>query len=289
MKQRFFCVEGVLPRFKYECALAGWYGNGFLGSEELETEGDRFRFKVFFGTRDEARDVADSLQHLQATPVVTEIPQDDWNARWRQSMEPALLAPHWWVAPEWLPPRMETGDRWIRIEPKMAFGTGHHESTRLAAAALIEKADLIGGASVLDIGTGSGVLCFVTSLLGAEQSVGIEIDPDCRENLSENRELNGKSGSSLFCISGIEAIRRDVSFDFVIMNMIYTESAPLVKRCGELLKPGGMLIWSGILDDDHLEAVSAAEMTGFDKSGSIVENEWWCGIFTLPTRSFYLK
>lgn len=282
MKQRYYCVEGVLPRFEYECALARWYGCGLLGSEEYEVGDDRLRFKAFFGTQAEALEGADTLQHQENEPVVTEIPLDDWNARWRESMKPALLASHWWVAPEWLPPRMETGDRWIRIEPKMAFGTGHHESTRLAAAALIEKSDRIAGVSVLDIGTGSGVLCFVTSLLGARRSVGIEIDPDCRENLAENRDLNTGSRSALFCISDLDAIRHDACFDFVIMNMIFSESASLVQRCGELLKPGGYLIWSGILDDAHQQAVSAAEKAGFEKSGSIVENEWWCGIFILP-------
>ena len=115
--------------------------------------------------------------------------------------------------------------------------------------------------------------------LGAVVSLGVEIDPDCRENLAENRDLNGMAPSPFFCIGGIETIRAETGFDVIIMNMIYNESAPLLQQCTGLLKPDGILIWSGILVDDHGQAVTAAESSGLTKITSSVENEWWCGIF----------
>jgi ribosomal protein L11 methyltransferase len=205
----------------------------------------------------------------------------DWNAKWRESMEPARVADGVWVSPAWLEPPAEGRAAWIKIEPKMAFGTGHHETTRLAARALIEGGAPVAGKSIIDIGTGSGVLCFVADYAGAARAVGVEIDADCRENLAENRRDNPpKTGGSVdFIIGTLDSIRADKSFDMAIMNMLFTESSPLLGRIASVTKQNSALIWSGILADESGEAVAAAENAGFGLSSAVVENEWWCGIF----------
>ena len=132
---------------------------------------------------------------------------------------------------------------------------------------------------MLDIGTGSGILCFVVMLLGAQFCFGLEIDPDCRENIAENREMNATGGAVTFVIGSTDALKSTTQFDFIMMNMIYTESAPLLPLCQLLVERNSPLIWSGILNYEKDEAVTSATNAGFILIDELVENEWWCGIF----------
>lgn len=161
----------------------------------------------------------------------------------------------------------------------MAFGTGHHETTRLAAQALISKTHL-SNSRVLDIGAGSGVLSFAAGFKGASLSVGVEIDPVCLENIAENREANPTSGKAAFIIGSIDALVDKPGFDVVVMNMIRTHSEPLLQKCRELLLPGGFLVWSGILTEESKEVIASAQNKGFSLRFQDRENEWWCGVFT---------
>lgn len=261
----------------YEIAVGRWYALGMEGCEERARDDGSVDLCVYFTSIDAARSAAGDFSG-SGTPIDAVV-NEDWNAQWRASMQPARLAPGWWVSPLWLSPPLEQGDRWIRIEPKMAFGTGHHETTRLAAQALIGLGAGLRGASFLDIGTGSGVLCFVAAMAGAAKWLGVEIDPDCRENLAENRSLNAAAGSGAFVIGTTAALKGAARFDVIVMNMIHTESAPLLGDCRVLLSENGALLWSGILLCEKQRAVDAAAEQGFVLKRESFENEWWGGVF----------
>jgi ribosomal protein L11 methyltransferase len=207
--------------------------------------------------------------------------KQDWNAKWRESMEPAQIAEGVWVSPAWLEPPESGRKAWIKIEPKMAFGTGHHETTRLAARALIERGGFVAGRSALDIGTGSGILCFVANYLGARAALGVEIDGDCLENLAENLRDNPprQGGSVRFAIGTLDSVINDERFDIVVMNMLSTESTPLLKQISAVIKNESLLIWSGILAGERGEVIGIAKKFGFALSSVQTENEWWCGAF----------
>ncbi len=281
--KEYYRVCGFLPSSECELAVARWYGAGMAGCEERERDDGTTAVTVYFTDAATAGKTAEELRRYQPeTTVVCEpVVNEDWNAQWRESMQPARLAEHWWVSPVWLEPSCAPGDRWIRIEPKMAFGTGHHETTRLAAQALIDPGTPVVTSTLLDIGTGSGVLCFVAAMLGAAACTGVEIDPDCRENLAENVRENGIDGQCSFVIGSLDCLTDSHCFDVIVMNMIHTESAPLLGRCRELIAPGGMLVWSGILAEEHDRAVDAAREHGFVLVRQTRENEWWCGRFTV--------
>lgn len=268
-----------MPLEAYEVAMGGWYTQGMAGCEEQAAEGGMVDLQVYFPTEAGAHAAAEDFRRCGSTVEVVPVVNEDWNAQWRASMQPAIIAPGWWVSPLWLEPPRNAGDHWIKIEPKMAFGTGHHETTRLASRALIDLGAVVKGASFLDIGTGSGVLCFVAAMNGARVWLGVEIDPDCRENLAENRSLNNCTGCGAFVIGSTAALRASAFFDIIVMNMIHTESAPLLGDCRKLLAESGTLLWSGILRDEKQRAIDAAASEGFVLHGELSENEWWCGVF----------
>ncbi|MBN1600645.1 MAG: 50S ribosomal protein L11 methyltransferase [Chitinispirillaceae bacterium] len=275
-----YCFECTVPLDKYEQILAIWYSMGMQGCEENDA-GNQVSVKVYFGSKDETLYAMKefNVAYPGQTLTLTEIEKQDWNAKWRESMQPARLAPGYWVSPLWLPPEMEPDDIWIKIEPKMAFGTGHHETTRLAAAALITHKSHVSGSTIADIGTGSGVLCFVADTLKSSRCIGIEIDNDCRENLAENYQLNNPSGTISFLIGATDALKKSFTADIIVMNMILTESSPLLNWASNSLIPGGLLILSGILVDEFDKAIDLAQQEGCTLLDQTKENEWWCGTF----------
>jgi ribosomal protein L11 methyltransferase len=278
MRTSTYCLNLIVDTEKYEPALAMLYEAGMLGCEE-KSLGHKIHLKAIFADKETAAGAAARLKPAaDQEGEISEIPFQDWNAKWRETMKPARLERGWWVSPCWLPPP-KTARNWIKIEPKMAFGTGHHETTRLAAKAIIARKKLVKNKRVLDIGTGSGVLCFAAARCGARSAIGIEIDFYCRENLAENRRDNAGNGTISFVIGPVEAIRRTARFDIAVMNMILTESAPLLDTVAQLLEDNGMLIWSGILTDEGKKAGELAERSGFACAFEKTENEWWCGTF----------
>lgn len=276
-------MHATVTQAEMDLAMVLWYALDLQGCEERTDKSGSCTVSVFFISKAAAETAAAALRDSIAAPAtvsVTCVVNEDWNAQWRNSMEPALLAPSYWVSPLWLTPKLQPGDQWIKIEPKMAFGTGHHETTRLAAQALISRKQSVAGGTLLDIGTGSGVLCFVAATLGAAGCYGVELDTDCRENLAENRTLNDSANQTNFVIGSTNCLKAAPCFSVIVMNMIHTESAPLLSNCTELLQPAGELIWSGILADESQQAIDAAREVGFKIVTENVENEWWCGVFT---------
>ena len=275
-----YCVSCILTPEERDVAMAVWYALGMEGSEEESVE-DGVRIKVYFKDLEAAQSAAEDLEkrNPRSPVLICEIENQDWNKQWRESMKPAKLAPGFWVSPLWLPPPLHSGENWIKIEPKMAFGTGHHETTRLAAQAILAHRKWLEKRSILDIGTGSGILCFVTDLCGAALSIGTEIDPDCRENLAENRMHNTSSGKIEFIIGPLDSLKTITRFDLIVMNMITTESDPLLPQVAKMLKRDGILIRSGILFEEKDAAIETARSISCELIMEKTEHEWWCGTF----------
>lgn len=279
----FYSVNCSIPPDQFENATAVAYNLGMTGSLE-EVENGTVFYEFFFSSKADAQKMASILQDeyrvSNCTIKCTE--KQDWNAKWRQSMQPALLTQGFWVSPPWLAPP-EKRAAWIKIEPKMAFGTGHHETTRLAASELIDSVGKLGNRRLLDIGTGSGVLCFVAQHCGCSWALGVEIDEECRGNLAENKELNRGAANVDFLIGTLEGIQDDVCFDFVVMNMLFVESVPLLDRVVKLMSRRAELVWSGILLTERDQIIEHALKAGLIIAGEREENEWWCGRFCRNT------
>jgi ribosomal protein L11 methyltransferase len=257
-----------------------------LGCEENGTP-EKLLLTAHYKTEKAAKEAGDSIRTLvpDQNLTITRVEPQDWIAQWRKSMKPARIARGYYVSPHWLPPP-KAAHSWIKIEPKMAFGTGHHETTRLAAQAIISLKPNISGRRVLDIGTGSGVLCFVADLCGSAYTLGLEIDNDCRENIAENLRNNKPHGRIQFCIGSTDALDRATTFALVVMNMLMTESVPRISPVAALLKPNGRLIWSGLLMTEKKDAIAVARSHRLHLTAEKQENEWWCGIFIFKPAGF---
>ncbi|MFP4163818.1 MAG: 50S ribosomal protein L11 methyltransferase [Chitinispirillaceae bacterium] len=274
-----YCLYITITEEQREMANAIGYGHGMNGCVENQNH-QGVELGIYFAQEADARAARESFKSILSLNSRIEFIEDqDWNAKWRESMEPAQIAPSVWVSPQWLEPPEENRSIWIKIEPKMAFGTGHHETTRLAARELFAQKEHLYGKRLLDIGTGSGVLCFIADHMGSSFSLGVEIDQDCRENLVENKTDNPPSGRVDFIIGTLNSLKTEALFDTVVMNMLSTESEPLLDQISLILREGGMLIWSGILVSEKEEVILKANKFGLKLAGDHTENEWWSGRF----------
>ena len=182
------------------------------------------------------------------------VAEEDWMAGHRAYFKPFAVSKHFAVAPPWFEGEWPfPGRERIIIYPAMAFGTGTHETTRLAAQAL---EDLAGpGRSVLDVGTGSGILAIIAAKMGAAPVAGLDIDARALENARENCRLNGlEDRVALFC-GGPKALRSSAPFDIIAANILYQNLQPLLPGLAARLaqNASARLVLGGFLNEQRDE------------------------------------
>lgn len=275
-----YCLECTILKNQKELALVVFYAAGMLGSEEKEN-GENIILLCYFDTRNGAEQAENNVTEIISTAKTSifEVEERDWNEKWRDSIEPVQVSENIWVSPKWLMPPLKEDDHLIKIEPKMAFGTGHHETTRLTAQAIltIDISDKK-TPTLLDIGTGSGILCFISDYKGYQTSLGIEIDPNCAGNIIENKNDNRAEHRVDFIIGTVKSIKEKGVFDTIVMNMLRSHSEPHLDICTKILKSDGHLVWSGILQVEKGAVIKYAHIKGWEVIAESTEGEWWCGI-----------
>ncbi len=201
---------------------------------------------------------------------LTEIINQDWNMKWEESIVPVEVTPNIAIKPSW---KEYTGSAKIIIEidPKMSFGTGHHETTRMMVK-LLEK-HVRGGERVLDVGTGTGVLAIAAVKLGAAGCVAIDKDEWSIENSLENIRKNGVTERVALSRGEVASVAES-EFDVVVANLnrntlLYIEPE-LRRRC----RKGGMLLLAGILTLDEKDITGSYTKSGFTLIETLHEAEW---------------
>lgn len=196
----------------------------------------------------------------------------DWLSEWKKGFKPFCLVQPYWVVPSWLESPVALNHT-IRIDPGMAFGTGTHATTQIAAY-LIKKTLLNHSASMaLDVGTGTGILAILTERLGVQTVIGIDIDAECIRVANENIKLN-QTVSTIIESTQLDEI--DGHFDLIIANII---DGVLIKLKDDLIRKlnlNGYLVVSGILAENEdrfftyfIEALSLQVETRVEKEGWI--------------------
>ncbi len=211
--------------------------------------------------------------HAAGRPLITlsMIPARDWNAEWEAILRPLRVTDRIVITPSRHAYVPLTGDILIRIDPKMSFGTGYHETTRLILR-LLEKR-LRGGMRVLDVGTGSGVLAIASIKLGAAGAVALDIDEWACENAVENASLNGVRDKISVIRGELSAIGPN-QFDLIAANIQRNVIESLLPQMTLRLAPHGSLLLSGLLLSDEMPMHAALSAAGFTIDASIRENEW---------------
>lgn len=215
-----------------------------VDEEVLKLKKDTTEFKVFFDLDEDAsaQKVMEELKALKAENISKEILDDtDWKDNWKKFFH-KLNFGKLKVVPTW---EKEDPDRFtIVMDPGMAFGSGTHETTQLSIEMLeryVKPDD-----SVLDVGTGSGILAMAAKKLGAGKVLGIDIDEDAvrvaRRNAEDNNEV-------IEFVEGNLVEKVDDLYDVVVANIIAEIVVEVVKDLDKVLKPGGIFLCSGILKE----------------------------------------
>ncbi|WP_034383389.1 50S ribosomal protein L11 methyltransferase [Deinococcus sp. YIM 77859] len=209
----------------------------------------------------------------------------DWLAEFKRTLRP-VRAGRVTIVPPWLREETEAGQLPLVIEPGMAFGTGHHATTRLAVEAL-SALDLAAlgpegqGARVLDVGTGSGVLAIAAALLGASFALGVDIDPVTIPVARENAESNGVPAQRVRFEEGtlgeapLTLPEEGVdAYDVVVANLYAELHDLLAGEYAAHLVPGGVLVLTGILTVKLPLVGAALRREGFGDIQETLEGEW---------------
>lgn len=181
-------------------------------------------------------------------PTLSAVNAEDWSSSWKVHFKPLRVGKRLLVVPTWEEAVQLPGDLVIRIDPGMAFGTGGHETTRLCLEMLegvMEGEPLLTVPSLLDLGTGSGILAMAASLLGAGRILALDIDPDAIVVARENLALNQLSDQIECGTVPLESLAEH--FDIILANILAEELVRLAPYLTACLSPGGSLILSGIL------------------------------------------
>ncbi len=216
--------------------------------------------------------------------AVRPVPAVDWVEAWKRQVTATEVAPGIVVAPTWEARAGRTGEIVIRLDPGMAFGTGSHASTRLCLAALADLASRrrpLG--TVLDVGTGSGILAVVAAKLGARCVLAVDTDPVAAEVARANVAQNDVATIVRVETGGIE--RAAGEFDLILANIL---AAPLIAMAPALtarLAPGGTVVLSGLLAEEAPDVAAAYEAAGLVESRRLREAEWAAVVAVSPLRS----
>ncbi len=198
----------------------------------------------------------------------------NWNELWESNFQPVVVGDFCAVRADFHEPIK--GVQWeLVINPKMAFGTGHHETTWQCIAA-IEHLPL-GGTKILDYGCGTGILAILASKQGALEVEAVDIEEESYRNTVENCTANGVNNvtARLGTLSAVQGR----AFDGILANInrhVILESLPALSN---LLKPKGWLLISGILLADETIVTEAAKAAGFSRKEMKSRGNWLCGVF----------
>ena len=228
-----------------------------------------------------AREAETALGHLQAfglRPIgelrTRLVDEADWADAWKAYFPVMRVGKRLVIRPTWRRHRALPGDVVVALDPGMAFGTGLHPTTRLSLAALERAANRgeVSAARLLDIGCGSGILSIAAARLGAASVLGLDIDPIAVEatfaNARRNR-LGRRIGARLGSLPSGEP-----PFDVVVANLIASVLVALARPLRDELRPGGLLLASGVFEDREAEVARSFEAQGLTVTERSVEGQW---------------
>jgi ribosomal protein L11 methyltransferase len=244
------------------------------------------------GAREARRRLEEGLWHLGQIyplpePAIRELAEADWIEAWKQQYHRLHIGQRIVIVPDWEEYAPAPGEITIRLEPGMAFGTGLHPTTRLCLEAL--ERHLAPGHTVLDVGTGSGVLAIAAAKLGARSVLALDADPVAVAVAGENVKRNGVAervavqhgslpGGDVvprhFLASGELDLLDAGRFDLVLVNILAPVIAGMAPALAARIEPGGWLVAAGLIESqerDVMDALMAQELQVVERAQ---EKDW---------------
>jgi ribosomal protein L11 methyltransferase len=209
--------------------------------------------------------------HSIAISSVNEIKNQNWNRLWEDSIQPIAVTERIIITPSWRPQPDQEQKIVLIIDPKMSFGTGYHESTRLVLRMLEQY--LIADSTVLDVGTGTGILAIAAVKLGARLAIGVDIDEWSYVNGKENVERNGLVKHVDVRHGSLDVVQ-EREFTMIMANITRNAIVELLPAMLEKLQKDGLLLLSGLMADDRAAMEKTLQRHHCMLLSVINENEW---------------
>ena len=201
------------------------------------------------------------------------VKEQDWESAWKEHFHPLRVGLRLVICPTWREHAPAESDVVIMLDPGMAFGTGHHPTTRTCLETLERL--VRPGDRLLDVGCGSGILSIAAVKLGALCAIGLEIDPTAAKAAQENVRTNGQQSSVQIATGTLPSpLAPDQGFDLVVANISGRVVTDLAHHLVGVMASGGRLIASGIIDDRSDEVVAALERSGAGIDQRLIDGDW---------------
>ncbi len=216
------------------------------------------------------------LETGQVSLESQELAEEDWADNWKKYYEPARITHDLTIVPSWTDYEATAGEKIIKLDPGMAFGTGTHPTTKMSLFALEQV--LRGGETVIDVGTGSGVLSIASSLLGAKAIYAYDLDDVAvrvaQENIALNPDMDNIQVAAGDLLRGV-----DLEADVIVANILADVLIHLTEDAYRLVKDQGYLIMSGIIFEKWDMVRTSAEAAGFFLETHLIQGEWNACVF----------
>lgn len=271
----------ILPESGEDDGIA--YLSFFVEEKEggmLEVNGERVT------TEELLKKVEGELEELrmfmdigEGSVQVDETEDIDWINNWKQYFHQFYIDDIL-VIPSWEEVKAEDNDKMVlHIDPGTAFGTGMHETTQLCIRQL--RKHITAETKLLDVGTGSGILSILSLMFGAKEALGTDLDPCAIEAVEENKRANGISGEKFRVLTGNIITEKEIQdevgyecYDIVVANILADVLLDLTPVIVKSLKPGGVYITSGIIDDKESLVADAVRAAGMEILEITYQGEW---------------
>ncbi|MDP6453105.1 MAG: 50S ribosomal protein L11 methyltransferase [SAR202 cluster bacterium] len=215
------------------------------------------------------------VAHLATISPLREqyVEEEDWQNAWKEHFDPLRIGQHLVICPTWREVEITESDILIHLDPGMAFGTGHHPTTRTCMEIL--ERETRPGDRILDVGCGSGILSVVAVKMGAASALGLEIDPVAARAGEENVRINGIEDKVQIVQGTLPSpLAEAQGFDIVAANISAKVVTNLAPHLIDTVAIGGKLIAGGIIEP-HVEGVTKAlNAVGASVDQAFVDGDW---------------
>ena len=256
-----------------EHALAEAIAAGASGAEQRE-EG-RVVTLIVYAPAEMADAVRGAIAQVLGASAVgepTAVEPVDWSQAWKAGLRPVEVSERLRIRASFETSPARAGQRELVIDPGQAFGTGGHESTRLALAWIDAlRGELTAAPGILDVGTGSGVLALAALALGAPRAIGCDLDPLAANAARANARANGLADRLDVFVGSTDALAPGARFAGIAANLLSREHDPIFEELATRVQPGGWLAISGLLESEGERFAVRGERAGLRRAGALRE------------------